>query len=87
MTRRGGTIVFNGLPAGDFPASIFEIVLKGLTVRGSIVGTRQDMQEALDFYARGEIHATVATRELSEINSVFAEMKQGKIDGRVVIKY
>jgi NADPH:quinone reductase-like Zn-dependent oxidoreductase len=34
MTRRGGTIVFNGLPAGDFPASIFEIVLKGLTVRG-----------------------------------------------------
>jgi propanol-preferring alcohol dehydrogenase len=87
MTRRGGTIVFNGLPAGDFPASIFEIVLKGLTVRGSIVGTRQDMQEALDFYARGEIHARVATRELSEINSVFAEMKQGKIDGRVVIKY
>lgn len=87
MTRRGGTIVFNGLPAGDFPASIFEIVLKGLTVRGSIVGTRQDMQEALDFYARGLIHATVATRELGEINAVFDEMKQGKIDGRVVIKY
>ena len=87
LTRRGGTIVFNGLPAGDFPASIFEIVLKGLTVRGSIVGTRQDMQEALDFYARGLIHATVATRELGEINAVFDEMKQGKIDGRVVIKY
>jgi propanol-preferring alcohol dehydrogenase len=87
MTRRGGTIVFNGLPAGDFPASIFEIVLKGLTVRGSIVGTRQDMAEALDFYARGNIHPTVATRELGEINSVFDEMKQGKIDGRVVIQY
>lgn len=87
MTRRGGTIVFNGLPAGDFPASIFEIVLKGLTVRGSIVGTRQDMAEALDFYARGQIHPTVATRELGEINDVFGEMKQGKIDGRVVIKY
>ncbi len=87
MTRRGGTIVFNGLPAGDFPASIFEIVLKGLTVRGSIVGTRQDMAEALDFYARGHIHPTVATRELGEINDVFDEMKHGKIDGRVVIKY
>ncbi len=87
MTRRGGTIVFNGLPAGEFPASIFEVVLKGLTVRGSIVGTRQDMAEALDFYARGQIHPTVATRELGEINDVFGEMKQGKIDGRVVIKY
>lgn len=87
MTRRGGTIVFNGLPAGDFPASIFEIVLKGLTVRGSIVGTRQDMAEALDFYARGLIKPTVATRELGEINAVFDEMKHGKIDGRVVIQY
>ncbi|GAA6527451.1 alcohol dehydrogenase AdhP [Intrasporangium sp. DVR] len=87
MTRRGGTIVFNGLPAGDFPASIFEIVLKGLTVRGSIVGTRQDMAEALDFYARGLIHPTVATRELGDINAVLDEMKHGKIDGRVVIQY
>jgi alcohol dehydrogenase, propanol-preferring len=87
MARRGGTIVFNGLPAGDFPASIFEIVLKGLTVRGSIVGTRQDMEEALDFYARGQIHPTVSTRQLGEINAVFDEMKNGKIDGRVVIRY
>jgi propanol-preferring alcohol dehydrogenase len=87
MSRRGGTIVFNGLPAGDFPASIFEIVLKGLTVRGSIVGTRQDLVEALEFYSRGQIHPTVATRDLSDINAVFDEMKHGKIDGRVVIKY
>jgi len=87
MARRGGTIVFNGLPPGDFPAPIFEIVLKGLTVRGSIVGTRQDMEEALEFYARGEIHPTVSTRKLEEINTVFDEMKHGKIDGRVVIRY
>jgi propanol-preferring alcohol dehydrogenase len=87
MSRRGGTIVFNGLPAGDFPASIFEIVLKGLTVRGSIVGTRQDLVEALEFYARGEIHPTVSTRDLGDINAVFDEMKNGKIDGRVVITY
>jgi len=87
MSRRGGTIVFNGLPPGDFPASIFEIVLKGLTVRGSIVGTRQDMVEALDFYARGLIHPTVATRKLDEINEIFDEMSRGAIDGRVVIAY
>lgn len=87
MTRRGGTIVFNGLPPGDFPAPIFDVVLKGLTIRGSIVGTRQDMTEAIDFYARGLIHPTVSTRSLGEINDVFQEMKAGKIDGRVVIAY
>jgi propanol-preferring alcohol dehydrogenase len=87
MARRGGTIVFNGLPPGDFPAPIFDIVLKGLTIRGSIVGTRQDMIEALEFYSRGEIHPTVTTRRLDEVNAVFEEMKKGAIDGRVVIKY
>ncbi|WP_255768143.1 alcohol dehydrogenase AdhP [Pseudarthrobacter sulfonivorans] len=87
MTRRGGTIVFNGLPPGDFPAPIFEIVLKGLTVRGSIVGTRQDLEEALDFYAQGKIRPTVSVRELGEINAVLDEMKHAKIDGRVVLRF
>lgn len=87
FARRGGTIVFVGLPAGDFPAPIFDVVLKGLTIRGSIVGTRHDLKEALEFYARGLIHPTVATRPLEEINEVFDEMRQGKIDGRVVIDY
>ncbi|MEP7160593.1 MAG: alcohol dehydrogenase AdhP [Dermatophilaceae bacterium] len=87
MARRGGTIVFIGLPPGDFPASIFDIVLRGLTVRGSIVGTRQDMVEALDFYARGKVKPTVHGRRLDEINDVFAEMREGRIDGRMVIRY
>jgi propanol-preferring alcohol dehydrogenase len=87
MARRGGTIVFNGLPPGDFPAPIFDIVVKGLTVRGSIVGTRQDLAESLDFFARGQIHPTVTTRSLDEINTTFDEMRNGTIDGRVVITY
>ena len=62
-------------------------VVRGLTVRGSIVGTRQDLQEALEFYAEGKVHPTVSTRELSEVNAVLDEMKHAKIDGRVVIKY
>ncbi len=87
MARRGGTIVFVGLPPGDFPAPIFDVVLKGLTIRGSIVGTRQDMVEAVDFYARGLIKPTVATAKIDEINDVFARMEAGGIDGRIVIDY
>jgi propanol-preferring alcohol dehydrogenase len=87
LARRGGTIVFNGLPPGEFPAPIFDIVLKGLTIRGSIVGTRQDMVEALDFYARGLIHPTVHSARLEDINEIFARMESGQIDGRVVIDY
>lgn len=87
FSKRGGTIAFVGLPPGEFATPIFDVVLKGLTLRGSIVGTRQDMAEALDFSARGLIHPTVSTRELGEINDIFDEMEHGRIDGRVVIEY
>ncbi|WP_137802222.1 alcohol dehydrogenase AdhP [Kocuria sp. 2SI] len=87
MARRGGTIVFNGLPPGDFPAPIFDIVLKGLTIRGSIVGTRRDMEEALEFYSRGLIHPTFSKRPLEDINAILDEMIHGKIEGRVVLDY
>lgn len=87
MCRRHGTVVFVGLPPGDFPADIFSTVLNRLTIRGSIVGTRQDMVEALDFYARGEIHPTVAVERLDDINDIFHRMEEGKIDGRIVMRY
>ena len=87
MVRRGGTIVFNGLPPGDFPAPIFDIVLKAITVRGSIVGTRQDMVEAIDFYSRGKVRPRIHPRRLGDINDIFEEMRGGHIDGRVVIEY
>ncbi|MGV0325602.1 alcohol dehydrogenase AdhP [Corynebacterium confusum] len=87
MARKGGTIVFNGLPPGDFPAPIFDIVFKGLTIRGSLVGTRQDLEEALDFYARGKIKPTVTEVKLDDVNDVFDGLINSGVDGRRVIRY
>ncbi len=83
--RRGGTVALVGLPPESFPLDIFTTVLLGLTVRGSIVGTRRDMAEALDFFARGLVSPTYSVRRLEEINEVFGEMDRGAIDGRVVL--
>jgi propanol-preferring alcohol dehydrogenase len=85
MVGRGGTVSLNGLPPGDFPLSIFNTVLNGITVRGSIVGTRLDLQEALDFAAQGKVHATVATEKLENVNAVFDRMRKGDIEGRIVL--
>lgn len=83
--RRGGTVALVGLPPDQFPLDIFTTVLFGLTVRGSIVGTRKDMTEALDFFARGLVTPTFTVRPLDDINAIFAEMLRGEIDGRVVM--
>ncbi|MEO5933663.1 MAG: alcohol dehydrogenase AdhP [Duganella sp.] len=87
MVRRGGTVSLNGLPPGDFPLSIFDTVLNGITVRGSIVGTRLDLQEALDFAALGKVRATVSTDRLENINNVLTRMRKGDIEGRVVLDF
>lgn len=85
MVRRGGTISLNGLPAGSFPLPIFDTVLNGITVRGSIVGSRLDLQEALDFARDGRVRSTVHAERLENINRVFQDMRDGAIEGRVVL--
>lgn len=83
--RRKGTIALNGLPPGSFDLPIFETVLNRYTVRGSIVGTRMDLQEAIDFAVAGKVKATIHTARLDDINTVLDDMKQGNIEGRVVL--
>jgi alcohol dehydrogenase, propanol-preferring len=53
MTRKRGTCVLVGLPSGEFPVPLFDVVVNCITIRGSFVGTRQDMAEAFAFCSRG----------------------------------
>jgi propanol-preferring alcohol dehydrogenase len=84
--RRKGVMSLNGLPAGSFDLSIFDTVINGTTIRGSIVGTRKDMEEAISFALEGKVKTTVHAAKLEDINSVFEEMKKGDISGRIVLE-
>jgi propanol-preferring alcohol dehydrogenase len=65
--------------------SIFDVVLKRITVRGSIVGTREDLAEALAFVAEGKVRAHIHRARLEDINRVFANLRTGQVDGRIVL--
>ena len=86
MIRRGGTLSLVGLPPGDFPLPIFDIVLQGITVRGSIVGTRNDLAESLAFAGEGKVASHFTWDKLENINAIFDKMRAGQIDGRVVME-
>lgn len=83
--RPHGTMAMIGLPPGKFAMPIFDTVLKRITVRGSIVGTRQDLEEALEFGGEGKVAAHFSWDRLENINEVFERMERGAIDGRVVL--
>ncbi|KAJ5176607.1 Alcohol dehydrogenase 1 [Penicillium canariense] len=85
--RPRGTIVAIGMPANAFlKAPVFETVVKMISIKGSYVGNRQDGVEAVDFYARGLIHAPFKTVPLEDLPKVFELMEQGKIAGRYVLQ-
>ena len=84
--RRKGTLVLNGIPSGSFDLPIFDTVLNRITVRGSIVGTRKDLQEAIDFAVEGKVKSVVKTAKLEDINTIFDQMKKSQINGRIVLE-
>jgi len=75
-----------GLPPGTFDLDIFDTVLNRKTIRGSIVGTRMDLIEALAFAGEGKVSVRHSTARLDDINGVFDRMRTGEIDGRVVLE-
>jgi propanol-preferring alcohol dehydrogenase len=85
MLGKRGTMSLVGLPPGTFPLSIFDAVLNRKTIRGSIVGTRLDLMEALQFAGEGKVACHYSTDTLEHINAIFERMRAGKIDGRVVL--
>jgi propanol-preferring alcohol dehydrogenase len=87
LVRRKGTISLCGLPPGEFATPIFDVVLKRITLRGSIVGTRKDLAEAIEFAVEGKVKAHIHQRPLDDINRIFAELKAGTVDGRIVVPF
>ncbi|MCU5771785.1 alcohol dehydrogenase AdhP [Erwiniaceae bacterium BAC15a-03b] len=83
--RAGGRIVAVGLPPESMDLNIPRLVLDGIQVVGSLVGTREDLKEAFQFAAEGKVVPKVSKRPLNDINTIFEEMKNGKITGRMVI--
>lgn len=87
MLHKRGTMSMVGLPPGDFALPIFDVVLNAKTVRGSIVGSRQDLNEALQFAAEGTVRASTTAHRLDEINRIFDSLRNGRIDGRAVLTF
>jgi propanol-preferring alcohol dehydrogenase len=87
MTRRRGTCVLVGLPPGDFPVPLFDVVAKCITIRGSFVGTREDMAECLDLTATGKVSADIELTRLDAINDVLERLAHDEVASRVVIDF
>jgi len=85
--RRGGTLVFVALPAdNNVTLPIFETVLNGITIVGSIVGTRTDLREVFELHAAGRTHVIREVRPLEQVNESIADVEAGRVAARIVFE-
>jgi propanol-preferring alcohol dehydrogenase len=86
--RRGGRLVCVALPAeGSMSIPIFDTVLKGISIIGSIVGTRQDLTEVFDLHAMGRTRVIASTRKLEEVNTSISDVLSGTVPARLVFDF
>jgi propanol-preferring alcohol dehydrogenase len=85
MLDKRGTMALVGLPPGSFELDIFSTVLMRKTIRGSIVGTRLDLAECLQFAGDGKVKVHFSKERLEDINGIFDRMRDNRLDGRVVM--
>ncbi|MFI2435905.1 alcohol dehydrogenase AdhP [Streptomyces sp. NPDC018693] len=83
--RRGGKLVMVALPAqGTVQVPIFDTVLNGTSVIGSIVGTRQDLAEVFQLHAAGRTKVIHETRPLDSVNDSIEAVLRGEVKARIV---
>jgi propanol-preferring alcohol dehydrogenase len=83
--RPNGTLVMVGLPKDDIMRlPIFETVLRGIKVVGSLVGTRVDLAETFELHANGRTEIVRETRRLEQVNEAMAEVEAGHVEARLV---
>ncbi|MDR3700489.1 MAG: alcohol dehydrogenase catalytic domain-containing protein [Candidatus Sulfopaludibacter sp.] len=85
--KRTGTLVLVGLAMNQYELPLVDTVLKGITVRGSYLGTQQDLVEVFNLAAAGLIRAHVEVHSLDETPAVLERLRRGELMGRAVIAW
>ncbi|HVU90753.1 MAG TPA: zinc-binding dehydrogenase, partial [Jatrophihabitans sp.] len=87
--RRGGRLVMVALPADNASVRvpIFDAVLGGKSVIGSIVGTRNDLADVFALHAAGRTRVVAVERKLDEVNAAIADVLAGRVPARVVFQF
>jgi alcohol dehydrogenase, propanol-preferring len=85
--KRTGVLVLVGLTNERFDLPVLDTILKGITLRGSYLGTRQDLEEVFRLADTSNVRPHVQTHALEEVPALLETMRRGELTGRAVITF
>jgi propanol-preferring alcohol dehydrogenase len=83
--RPTGSLLVVGLPSEPICFPAIQMAALEVHIQASSVGTRDDIRELLAMAAAGKIHSQITTRPLADANEVLAELREGRVSGRIVL--
>ena len=85
MVKRGGTVVLVAFsPSTSMKVPVNEVITKGITIKGSIVGTRADLKEAMGFAERGVVKPKTHVESMKNYDACLNNLRENKYEGRIV---
>lgn len=84
----GGVLCCIGIPpgGGSLLTPVSEIVIKGLKMKGNLVGSLGECMEAVELVRKGKVKPKVFVREFEELPKIYEELERGNIAGRVALR-
>jgi propanol-preferring alcohol dehydrogenase len=85
--KRTGVVILVGISVNQYDLPLVDTIVKGLSVRGSYIGTRQDLEDVFALARQGAIRPHVHTHALDETPAILERMRRGEVMGRAVISF
>lgn len=85
LVRGGGVVVFIGIPSAPIKLDAVSLLMREVTIKGSVIGSTQDAAEALKLVSEGKVKPLVTPCALEDLNDAFYKMDHGGINDRLVV--
>lgn len=85
--KRNGTLVLVGLSVASYELPLVDTVLKGITIRGSYLGSRDDLKRVFELAEQGVVQPHIHTHALDEVPNLIERLRRGELAGRSVIAF
>lgn len=86
LLARKGTYVHVGAPEDQMPGfSMFSLIPKRASIQGSQTGSRQDIIDMLDLFAKTGVHTWNQNRPMKDANQAVVDLDNGKARYRYVL--
>jgi propanol-preferring alcohol dehydrogenase len=88
MLRPGGSLSCVGIPPGKtlLQTPVAGIVIKGLHITGSLVGSLKEGIEAMEYVRKGIVKPQVEVRKFRELPQIYEQLEKGDVSGRIVLR-